>query len=156
MKIQLLAVGQKMPAWVTTGFETYQKRLPQHCALHLTEITAGIRSKNTPPAQAIISERDRLMNALDNRSHLVCLDERGKSWTTRQLSTRLSDWMSFGQPISLMVGGPDGLHSDCLTAANERWSLGPLTLPHPLVRVLLAEQLYRAWSLLNGHPYHRD
>lgn len=156
MNIHLIAVGTRMPAWVNDGYLEYARRMPRECALRLVELSPEKRGKK--PDIARIREREcaRLEAAVPRGAWVLVLDERGRSWTTRELADRLAAWLGDGRDLALLVGGPDGLHPDCLNAANERWSLSPLTLPHPLVRVLVAEQLYRAWSLLQGHPYHRD
>jgi 23S rRNA (pseudouridine1915-N3)-methyltransferase len=156
VNIHLIAVGTRMPAWVDDGYLEYARRMPRECALRLVEIPPQKRGKK--PDTGRIREREcaRLQAAVPRGAGILALDERGRSWTTRELADRLAAWLGDGRDLALLVGGPDGLHPDCLQAANGRWSLSPLTLPHPLVRVLVAEQLYRAWSLLQGHPYHRD
>lgn len=154
MKIHLLAVGEKMPDWVQAGYTEYVRRLPSHLALHLKEIPAGDRRGRTA-AQAMASEGERLLAALPRGCLTIALDERGKGWSTRDLARRLDEWQTEGRDVALLVGGPDGLSGACLERADLRWSLSPLTLPHALVRVVLAEQIYRAWTLLQGHPYHR-
>lgn len=155
MRIHLIAIGQKMPRWVEQGYQEYAKRLPASCTLELIEIPMAQRGKNTDLRRAIDQEGKRQLAALPARATVVALDERGKPWSTRQLSDQLDDWLGSGDDVALLVGGPDGLAPECLARARQKWSLSPLTLPHPLVRVLLAEQIYRAWSLLNNHPYHR-
>lgn len=155
MKLRLLAVGTKMPAWVQQGFNEYAKRLPADCALELVEISAGHRTKSTNAAQAMKQEADALRKALKPQDHVVALDVTGQSWSTERLAENLSDWRMSGQNIAFLIGGPDGLTSEILSLAKQRWSLSKLTFPHPLVRVIMAEQLYRAWTLLQGHPYHK-
>lgn len=143
-----------MPAWVTAGFEDYAQRLPRELRLELIEIPLAQRGKNADLDRAKNAEGDKLIERTRD-THRVVLDERGAPWTSTQLSARLRDWMQQGREVSLLVGGPDG-HSAAVTRlADERWSLSTLTLPHALVRVLIAEQLYRAWSLTANHPYHR-
>jgi 23S rRNA (pseudouridine1915-N3)-methyltransferase len=144
-----------MPDWVQTGFEEYAKRLPPECALKLVEIPAEKRGKSTTVDQLRAREAARIIAALPKGAHIIALEVDGKSWSTEQLSAQLKRWMQNGNDVALLVGGPDGLDESCRARANEQWSLSPLTLPHPLVRVVLAEQLYRAWSVLAGHPYHR-
>ena len=156
MQIHLLAVGTRMPDWVSRGFEEYTRRMPPECRLKLVEIAAGQRGKNQPVARAIAEEGRRMEKAVPAGHRVIALDERGEAWSTEQLSKQLRNWLDGGQHVSLLVGGPDGLAETCLQRAGQRWSLSPLTLPHPLVRVIIAEQLYRAWSLLAGHPYHRS
>ncbi|MDX1569418.1 MAG: 23S rRNA (pseudouridine(1915)-N(3))-methyltransferase RlmH [Xanthomonadales bacterium] len=155
MKIRLLAVGQKMPKWVTAGVTEYTRRLPAHLGLDVVELAPGRRSRNQPPDHAIAAERDALMKSLKPDDTVVALDRAGELWSTEKLASRLRGWMGSGRNVALLVGGPDGLHADCLTRANMSWSLGRITLPHPLVRIILAEQIYRAWTILEGHPYHR-
>ncbi len=155
MKIHLLAVGARMPGWVKAGYAEYAGRLPRECALNLVEIPAGKRGSNADVARAVRAEGERLLAAIPAGSCPVALDERGQEWSTAQLAERLAGWLRDGRDLSLLVGGPDGLDSPCRARAEWLWSLSRLTLPHPLVRVLVAEQLYRAWSLLHNHPYHR-
>ncbi len=156
MRIALLAVGTRMPGWVDQAFETYRKRLPPQCGLQLTAVPAGHRRQRSDPAVAKAQECERLLKHARSADRLVALDERGSEWNTRELAARLQGWQQECSEIALLVGGPDGLDGDCLSRSDERWSLSRLTLPHALVRVLVAEQLYRAWTLLQGHPYHRE
>lgn len=155
MRIRLIAVGQKMPEWVTTGFSEYAKRLPSDCSLDLVEIPLAKRGKNVDVARAMRREGEHMLAAIGAQDIVVTLEVTGASWSTEQLATRLAGWRDQGQSVSLLVGGPEGLDNACLAKANMRWSLSSLTLPHPLVRVVLAEQLYRAWTILQNHPYHR-
>ncbi|HHH48672.1 MAG TPA: 23S rRNA (pseudouridine(1915)-N(3))-methyltransferase RlmH [Gammaproteobacteria bacterium] len=155
MRIHLIAVGTRMPAWVTQGFEEYARRLPADCALQLVEIAAGKRGKNADIARITRDEGERTLAAIPKGARVVALDVKGRSWSTGQLSQQLDGWRHGGRDIALLVGGPEGLAAECLARAEQCWSLSPLTLPHPLVRIVVAEQLYRAWSILNGHPYHR-
>jgi 23S rRNA (pseudouridine1915-N3)-methyltransferase len=155
MQIHLIAVGTRMPAWVTSGYEEYVRRMPRECSLRLVEIPLSKRRK-TQSAQASRQEEGKAMlAAVPAQTIVVALDVRGKAWSTQTLVARLQDWLQAGRDIALLVGGPDGLAEECLARADMHWSLSPLTLPHALVRVLLAEQLYRAWSVVQGHPYHR-
>jgi len=155
MRIHLLAVGTRMPRWVTEGYEEYSKRMPRECQLVLKEIEVAKRGKAAGPQQFMQDEAKRLAAAIPKGALVVALDVRGKAWSTEALADKLGEWMQSGQDVALLVGGPDGIDPSCMQLASERWSLSPLTLPHPLVRVLLAEQLYRAWTLTQGHPYHR-
>ena len=155
MRIHLLSVGRRMPAWVQAGYEEYAKRLPLECALRLVEIEPGHRGKGASPELARREEGRRLLAALPKGGQVIALDERGKSWSTAELSRELAGWLAEGRDLALLVGGPEGLDPSCRDRAERLWSLSPLTFPHPLVRVILAEQLYRAWSLVSGHPYHR-
>jgi 23S rRNA (pseudouridine1915-N3)-methyltransferase len=156
VQIQLIAVGERMPGWVQTGFQEYAKRLPKECRLVLREIAPAIRGKSGGPSLWRQAEGERMLSALTGSDHAIALDVAGRTWSTEQLAASLERWLSSARRVSLLVGGPDGLSEDCLLRADERWSLSTLTFPHPLVRVIVAEQIYRAWSLLQGHPYHRD
>jgi 23S rRNA (pseudouridine1915-N3)-methyltransferase len=155
MNVYLISVGNRMPRWVVEGYQEYAKRLPGECALQLIEIAPGHRGKSADTARTLRDEGQRMLKAVPKGCRIIALDVLGKAWDTEQLSTRLGQWMADGPDLALLVGGPEGLAPACLNAAELRWSLSPLTLPHPLVRVVLAEQLYRAWSLLRNHPYHR-
>lgn len=155
MRVRLLAVGTRMPAWVTEGVEEYRKRLPRDFALQVEEIAPGPRGKNTDPARAMAREAERIRARLRGDEHVVALEVGGKPWSTERLTEQAEAWRLAGRDVALLVGGPDGLATELSAAADQRWSLSPLTLPHPLVRILLAEQLYRAWTLMVGHPYHR-
>lgn len=145
-----------MPRWVQEGYADYARRMPRECALKLVEIAPGRRGKGLDAARAVREEGERMLRAIPSASRIVALDVRGKAWTTEQLSGQLAGWMREGRDLSLLVGGPDGLAEECLKQAHQRWSLSLLTLPHALVRVVVAEQIYRAWSILRGHPYHRS
>jgi 23S rRNA (pseudouridine1915-N3)-methyltransferase len=155
MKIHLLAVGTRMPDWVKAGYAEYAGRLPRECALSLSEIPAGKRGRNADAARAVRDEGECLLAAAPVGSRMIALDERGQEWSTVELAERLAGWLQDGRDVSLLIGGPDGLDAGCRAHADPWWSLSRLTLPHPLARVLVAEQLYRAWSLLHHHPYHR-
>lgn len=155
MKIRLLAVGQKMPAWVTEGYRDFAARMPPECRLELVELPLAQRSKSRPTARAIEQEGERMLAALSERERLVALDVRGTAWSTGQLSEVLAEWLAGGRDVALAIGGPDGLAESVVARAEQRWSLSPMTLPHPLVRIVVAEQLYRAMSILKNHPYHR-
>lgn len=155
MHIKVLAVGTKMPQWVAAGVDEYQKRLPREWRFSFKEISLGQRSKSQDAAKAIEAEADELLKAIAPQEHVVALDVLGKSWSTEALAQQMANWQMQGVDITLLIGGPDGLSPRCLARANQRWSLSALTLPHPLVRVLLVEQLYRAWTVNNHHPYHK-
>lgn len=155
MKLRLLAVGQKMPDWVEQGFAEYAKRLPADCSIELVEISPGHRGKNTSKEKAMQQEAEALRKAIRSQDHVIALDVKGSPWSTEKLARELEGWRMQGGDVALLVGGPDGMTPDILALARQRWSLSSLTLPHPLVRVVLAEQLYRAWSILQGHPYHK-
>lgn len=144
-----------MPLWVTEGYDEYAKRMPKECELRLKEIPPGQRGKNADIARAVAEEGSKMEQAIGQYDRVVALDLSGKHWSTPQLSQSLSRWMGEGRNVSLLVGGPDGLATNCLAKADDKWSLSALTFPHPLVRIILAEQLYRAWTILQNHPYHR-
>jgi 23S rRNA (pseudouridine1915-N3)-methyltransferase len=155
MKARLIAVGERAPAWVAQGFAEYQKRLSHWLPLELVEVEPGLRGKGRDPARATVDEGARVLSALPKSVHVVALDGRGKPWTSEQLAQRLEHWRGLGRDLVLLIGGPEGHARDVLADADETWSLGPLTLPHMLVRLVAAEQLYRAAALLANHPYHR-
>jgi 23S rRNA (pseudouridine1915-N3)-methyltransferase len=155
VRIHLIAVGTRMPAWVEQGYAEYARRLPLDCALQLTEIPAGKRGKGADIARLTREEGERTLAAVPKGARIVVLDVKGQAWGTEQLAQTLDAWRNEGRDVALLVGGPEGLAPECLTRAEQRWSLSNLTLPHPLVRIVVAEQLYRAWSILANHPYHR-
>lgn len=145
-----------MPGWIVAGFEDYAGRMPRECRLELVEIPLARQRRSGDVVRAVRDEGERMLAAADRAGTLIALDVRGTALTTSQLSGRLADWMQDGRTVDLLVGGPDGLAPDCIERADMRWSLSPLTLPHGLVRIVVAEQLYRALSILRGHPYHRE
>lgn len=156
MKLKLLAVGTRMPSWVETGCKEYSKRMPPELRIDTIEIALGARGKNQPASKAIEKESQALLKAMGPRDFVVALDVIGRSLSTEQLARKLADWQMDGRDICLIIGGPDGLSKECLARADMRWSLSDLTLPHPLVRILLMEQMYRAWTINAKHPYHRS
>lgn len=156
MRIHLIAVGTRMPAWVTAAYHEYSKRLPRECSLQLVEIPLSKRRKSLSPEQAADAEGQHMLASTPKGCTVIALDVLGKAWSTQQLAGRLHDWLGSGRDVALLVGGPDGLSSACLARADLKWSLSALTYPHSLVRVVLAEQLYRAWTINSGHPYHRS
>jgi len=155
MQIHLIAVGERMPEWVEAGYAEYAKRMPRECRLVLHEIAAGRRGKNADIVRLTEQEGARQLAVVPAGAHVVALDRGGKMLDTGSLAGRIGKWLAGGSDVALLVGGPEGLAPACLAAAHECWSLSPLTLAHPVVRVVLAEQLYRAWSIIKGHPYHR-
>ena len=156
MRIFLLAVGTRMPGWVMEGFTEYQKRMPPDMRLELEEIPMPKRGKGDTNSQ-IRSEANAIRKRLEKYpgAKTVALEVRGRALDTPALSRKLGELKDLGQDLVILVGGPDGLCPQLSASTHEQWSLSKLTLPHPLVRVLLAEQLYRGWTLLTGHPYHR-
>jgi len=155
MKIRLIAVGHKMPSWVNQGFEEYAQRLRNDCSLELVEITPGRRTQHADINRITAKEGEAMIAKIGKATRVVALDVIGKPFSTEQLAEQLNRWQEDGRDIDLLVGGPEGLASDCLQLAEQKWSLSPLTMPHPLVRIVVAEALYRAWSLNHNHPYHR-
>jgi len=156
MKLIVAAVGQRMPAWAQAAWDEYAKRFPPELPLELKAIKAEPRTGGKTAAQCMAAERVRIESALPKHAHIAALDERGTALTTQALAARLRAWQGEGSDVALLIGGPDGLDPALRTAAHERIRLSDLTLPHALARVLLIEQLYRAWSVNAGHPYHRE
>ena len=155
MQLLVAAVGQRMPNWVTEAWTEYARRFPPSLVLSLREINLGKRSKNADTKRLTTGESRALYDAMPARARVIALDVRGQAWSTGKLADRLEQWMGEGRDVGFMIGGPEGIDARVMQKADDRWSLGPLTLPHPLVRVVLAEQLYRAWTITQNHPYHR-
>ena len=155
MKLKLLAVGTRMPSWVETGFEEYRKRMPAELKLDLIEIPLSSKGKGSSN-QSKETQGQAILKIVNKQDRVIALDVLGKSMSTETLATQLANWQMNGQDICLLIGGPDGLSTDCLERADMKLSLSDLTLPHPLVRILLMEQLYRAWTINKNHPYHRS
>lgn len=156
MHIRLIAVGDRQPAWVDDAFDKYTSRFPREWQFRLDAIATAKRAKNEANNRAIEAEGESLLAKLGPNEQVVLLDERGKQLTSKALAQRLSAWQADGRDLCLLIGGPDGVSAACRDRADFTWALSDLTLPHGLSRVVLAEQLYRAWSLQTGHPYHRD
>ena len=156
MKLLVIAVGQRVPDWAQTAWADYAKRFAPELRLELKAIKTEPRSGGKTTEQIMTAERQRIEAAIPAGTHVVALDERGSALTTAALAAKLSQWQGQGGDVALLIGGPDGLHPALRQAAHERIRLSELTLPHAMVRVLLVEQLYRAWSINAGHPYHRD
>ena len=155
MRLKIIAVGTKMPAWVETGCTEYSRRMPSELKVEWIELPLGQRGKGADIKRAMAREGEAMIKAIGRSDKVVALDVLGKPWSTEQLAGQLADWQFQRCDYSLLIGGPDGLAPQCLARADLKWSLSPLTMPHPLVRILLAEQLYRAWSINAGHPYHK-
>ena len=158
MKLRLLAIGQKMPDWVSAGYQDFAKRLTGSLQVQLVELPMARRGKNDHPADIerhCQQEADSFLAALQPREQLIALEVGGRRLSTQALSGTLAQWLQEGQDIALAIGGPDGLSAAVRARAQWHWSLSELTLPHPLVRLVVIEQLYRAQSILQGHPYHR-
>ena len=154
MKLRLIAVGAKSPDWVNAGFSDYARRMPRECALELVEIAPANR-KGWPSERVLADEGARILARVGRADRVVALDVVGKACSTEQLAKKLDNWRMQGGDVSFLIGGADGLDHSCLDRADESISLSDMTFPHQLVRVMLAEQLYRAWTVLHGHPYHR-
>jgi 23S rRNA (pseudouridine1915-N3)-methyltransferase len=155
VKARLIAVGERAPGWVAEGFGEYQKRLSHWLPLELLEVEPGLRGKGRDVARATSDEGARVLAALPKNAYVIALDGGGKTYDSEHLSRRLERWRLQGRDLAFLIGGPEGHAPDVLQRADEAWSLGPLTLPHMLVRLVLAEQVYRAAALLANHPYHR-
>lgn len=155
MRLRVVAIGRRMPGWVEEAVSEYGKRLPREMPLQWQEVALARRGGDRTAAQLCQAEGEQLLAAAGG-DHIVALDGGGKPWSTVQLAKQLQRWQMSGQNVSFLIGGPDGLSPQCLQGAQQSWSLGPLTLPHPLVRVVLVEQLYRAWTITVNHPYHRE
>jgi len=155
MKLRVVALGHRMPAWVTAGFDEYARRMPREFALELVNLKPESRDSGKPSAQLLAAESVRIAAACKG-ALVVALDERGRSWTTRELADRLARWRDDARDVAFVIGSADGLAETVKRNAAAVVALSAMTLPHGLVRVLLAEQLYRATSLLAGHPYHRE
>ncbi len=145
-----------MPEWINTGYTEFSKRMPPELQINLIEITPSLRKKSTPVEKNIKEEGARIQTAIPANSRLIVLDEKGKIFNSIELSKIIESWLPMGQDISIVIGGADGIDPVIKQQADEKWSLSSFTLPHALVRVVIAEQLYRAWSILQGHPYHRE
>lgn len=155
MQLTIAAVGHKMPGWIETGFQEYAKRMPPECRIHLREIKPVERSGSKTAETVMALERTRIEAAIPKGAFIVALDERGKDLSTMQLSQHLTKWQQDGRDIAFIIGGADGLDTTFKANADILIRISSLTLPHGMVRVLLAEQLYRAWSITQNHPYHR-
>jgi 23S rRNA (pseudouridine1915-N3)-methyltransferase len=156
LKLLVVAVGTRMPGWVEQGYAEFAKRMPREMPMELIEVKAEPRTTGKPLAVMLAAEAARLDSALPTRCRRVILDEKGSDITTQGLAQRLEKWLAGGADVALLIGGPDGLDASIKRQAAESLRLSSLTLPHAMVRVLLAEALYRAASLLKGHPYHRE
>ena len=155
MHLRLIAVGDRQPAWVDDAFTTYVSRFPREWKFRLDEISTVRRNKNDKSLQARQAEGEKILAKLEATEQVVLLDERGRQFSSRKLASKLNDWQTDGRDLCLVIGGPDGVSEDVRQRADFTWALSELTLPHGMARVLLVEQLYRAWSLQTGHPYHR-
>ncbi|MBG7621090.1 23S rRNA (pseudouridine(1915)-N(3))-methyltransferase RlmH [Herbaspirillum sp. AP02] len=155
MQLVIAAVGHKMPAWIETGFQEYAKRMPPECRIILKEIKPVERSGSRTAETVMAQEREKIEAALPKGARVIALDERGRDWTSMQLSQQLVQWQQDGRDVAFVIGGADGLDPGFKAGADTLIRISSMTLPHGMVRVLLAEQLYRAWSITQNHPYHR-
>lgn len=155
MEIRLVAVGRRMPGWVAEGMQEFLRRMPPQLPVRLVEVEASRARQGGDIARARREEAQALLAAA-GEAHLIALDERGRGVDTRQVAQAMEQWMMAGRDVALLVGGADGLDARCRERAERTWSLSALTFPHQLVRIIVAEQLYRAWTVLNHHPYHRE
>jgi 23S rRNA (pseudouridine1915-N3)-methyltransferase len=160
LKLLLIAVGHRMPSWVDAGFDDYARRIPREAQLKLIQVKPeprGNGNRGTRSVERLMeAEGRRIASAIPDKWLRIALDQRGRDWSTQELSGGLAAWQMEGRDVAFIVGGPDGLHEDIRRGADLLWSLSSLTLPHGLVRVIVAEQLYRAYSILRNHPYHRE
>jgi len=154
MHIRLIAIGDRQPAWVDEAFGEYTQRLPRQWRFRLQAISSGQRGKQHA-GSAIEAEGRKILGEIKDAEYVVALDEHGGQFTSIELGQKLNNWQTGGRDLAFVIGGPDGLAQACLKRADLSWSLSRLTLPHGLARVLFAEQLYRAWTVSTGHPYHR-
>ncbi len=155
MRIHLIAIGHRRAGWERDGYREYARRMPPELPLELHEVPPAKRARGAPAERGVEDEARRLLAAVPAGARVVALDEHGAPWTTLELSRRIEGWMRDGRALALLIGGADGLAPACIEAAGHRWSLSPLTLPHGLARIVVAEQLYRASTIRRGHPYHR-
>lgn len=156
MRITIIAVGTKMPRWVEDGCDEFLRRFPPELDVHFKEIPAGKRGKNADIARILEKEGELTLQAIGKGDKVVTLEVTGQSWDTPKLAQQLTSWQMDGRNVSLLIGGPEGLASSCIAIAEQRWSLSALTLPHPLVRIIVTESLYRAYTVNQNHPYHRE
>ena len=155
MKLTIVAVGMKVPDWAQTAYDDYAKRFPPEIKVELKAVKTELRASKTLDT-LLLAEKSRIEAAIPRGTHIVALDERGTNVTTIALAERLKAWQLSGDDVAIVIGGPDGLEAGFKKSAHERLRLSDLTLPHAMVRVLLIEQLYRAWSITINHPYHRE
>jgi 23S rRNA (pseudouridine1915-N3)-methyltransferase len=156
LRLEVIAIGTRAPAWVVDGVHEFRKRMPRELAWDLREIAAARRGKNVDTPRIRADEADRLRRAIPTSAYTVALDVRGDGMSTPQLAAEVARWQREESAVAILIGGADGMTDDLISQADRRWSLSALTFPHFLVRVLIAEQLYRAHSLNVGHPYHRE
>ncbi len=145
-----------MPDWVNQGVNEFLRRFGPDMDVYFTPVTAGKRGKNADIPRILKAEGEAMLSQVEKGNRIVTLEVKGKPWSTEQLASQIDQWKMDGRDVSMLIGGPEGLSQDCINAADQKWSLSPLTLPHPLVRIIVAESLYRAWTVTQNHPYHRE
>jgi len=155
MQIHIIAVGQRMPSWVQQGVDEYLKRMPPHCRVQVREVASIHRGKNADIGRILKAEGEALLKAVPKDCRVIALDRAGKQFDTPTLAAYLSEWMAGGRDVALLIGGPEGLSKEVLQQCDATWSLSKFTYAHPLVRIVLSEQLYRAWAITENHPYHK-
>ncbi len=155
MRIQIIAVGERMPAWVQDGYQEYIKRIGSGITISLIEISAEKRGKSSNTKKILEKEAQRMLQAVAKDHKIIALDKGGQAWSTKTLADNIKDWQRDGTNISFLIGGPEGMTSGLLQQAHAKMSFSAMTFPHPIIRVMLAEQLYRAYSIINNHPYHK-
>jgi 23S rRNA (pseudouridine1915-N3)-methyltransferase len=155
MRINIIAVGERMPGWVEAGYQEYARRLANAMPLNLIEISAEKRSKSADIRRIMQKESTRMLQAIPDKAHVIALDREGQQWSTEKLANQLEQWQQQGDDLAVLIGGPEGMTSECIARAQTRLSFSAMTFPHPLIRIMLAEQFYRAWSILQNHPYHK-
>ncbi len=155
MRIQIIAVGERMPSWVQEGYQEYVKRIASGLSLSLVEISAEKRNKSSNTQKILQKEAQRMLQAVGKDHYIIALDKGGQSWSTEKLANKIRGWQQDGTNISILIGGPEGMTTELLQQAQLKLSFSAMTFPHPIIRVMLAEQIYRAYSIINNHPYHK-
>lgn len=155
MRVNIIAIGERMSDWVQAGYEEYARRLATAMPLNLVEIPAEKRGKSADIKRIMDKEAKRMLQAIPANAYVVALDREGQSWSTEKLAQHLGQWQQDGNDLAILIGGPEGMSQACLARAQTHLSFSAMTFPHPLIRIMLAEQLYRAWSILQNHPYHK-
>lgn len=155
MRVHIIAMGDRMPTWVEHGYQEYAKRLGSELQLHLHELTAEKRGKSADVKRILQKEGERMLQAIPANCEVIALDREGQSLSTEMLADKLQQWLGAGRDLAILIGGPEGMSPQCLQRAQLRLSFSAMTFPHPLVRIILAEQIYRAYSIIKNHPYHK-
>ena len=155
MRIQIIAIGERMPGWVQQGYQEYIKRIASGITVNLVEVSAEKRNKTSNTQNILVKEAQRMLKAIGKDHYVIALDKGGQSWSTELLANKIRDWQQDGTNVSFLIGGPEGMTAELLQKAHAKMSFSAMTFPHPIIRVMLAEQLYRAYSIINNHPYHK-